>query len=153
MLLSVSSRVPQSADNRLQPISAFLGTSSLLPEDRQTRWGALPGTALRVSCRYSNRVRPPAVHNPRIYLALAVTVALQTHRYPEMSGLHSRQLPTENAGKSNMLIKFICFKEKQPVNFLFFFFKSLWQNWLWLAAAQKCRINELGSFLSSCRVI
>lgn len=98
-----------------------MGTPSLLPEKRQTRWELLPNMALGLSCRYNNRVRQPAVCKPPIYITTAVTIALQTYKYPEMSGLHSKQLPTENVVKIKYASLIIYFKEKQ----LFFFFFKL----------------------------
>lgn len=77
--------------------------------------------ALGLSCRYNNRVRQPAVCKPPIYITTAVTIALQTYKYPEMSGLHSKQLPTENVVKIKYASLIIYFKEKQ----LFFFFFKL----------------------------
>lgn len=122
MLLSVPVGYYSIQTTRCSQFSAFLGTLSSLPKKRQTRWELLPDMALQVSCRYSNWVRPPAVCNPPIYLAIG---ALQTQRYPEMSGLHSKHLPTENVVKIKYASSIYLFQRKTVCQYLFIYFKFI----------------------------
>lgn len=74
--------------------------------------------ALQVSSK-CNRVKPTAVCNPMIYIATGVMIALPTHRYPEMSDLHSKLL-TENVVKIKYAFLIYLFQRKTAYKLFFF---------------------------------